>query len=176
MKRMWSLNQLRKIGQETEKDINTLVDADGNKVYEYFDGELIPEGAWLTSGLTFDALFIKAIRNFGELQFIVNFRATNNTESTITIANDKALAQFSIPSYLKEKVIAHNGHPTSENNQGSIAYCALFVSYVGGSFDTLRYANLINSAENILMYNEGGTISVNAGGARDFEARISLAI
>ena len=153
-----------------------IVDKDGHKVYEYFDGEITPNTDWSNSELTFDVVFIKAIRNYGELQFIANFRVTNETENNITINPDRNICRFSIPNYLKEKIIAHNGNPTSQVNQGSIAYCGLFISYTSGAFDTFRYVNFFNSQEQLCFYNEGGSITIPAGQSRDFEARISLAI
>ena len=57
MKRMWSKNELKKISQETQKDITTLVDADGHE--RFIEGDINIEtitgitkkyGKWSLSG------------------------------------------------------------------------------------------------------------------------------
>lgn len=131
-------------------------------------GSLIPTG-----------LFCKAVRNFKELQFILNVRLTNNTESNITITSDKRLCKFeNIPSEIRNKIYNHLG---IAGGDGSIAYCNLFVSNTQGTSDNSqmpRYANLYgySSPDYLTFYFEGGNIVIPAGESRDFEARISLAI
>lgn len=160
------------------KIFENIVDTDGNKVYEYFDAS-VSSGDWEQEGLTYVSTFIKVIRNFGELQFIFNCRITNSTDSSITIANDKRMCNFSgIPDYLKAKIYAHNGNNCSTPNQGSIAFCSLFISETAGgiSASNQRYANLYSSSNDLTFYNEGGAIVIASGSTLDFEARISLAI
>lgn len=133
-------------------------------------------------GLEFSGVFCKVVRNFNELQFIMNFRATNTTESAITIASDSRLCQFaSLGSEINSKIYAHNGQKVSElTSSESIAYTSLFVSKTNGAWSSAnmpRYANLLYAnGAGICMYNEGGALTIAGGESLDFEARISLAL
>lgn len=148
----------------------------GTNIKRYIDGNFNP--AWL-NGCTLVNSFIKAFLNCGELQFIANFRIANETENAITIGSDGQFAGYPIPAKYKKLIYAHNGNNCEQGAQGSIAYCALFISNTSGTYDAeltgKRFANLYHSGD-LFLFNEGGAIVVPAGKTFDFEARISLAV
>lgn len=130
-------------------------------------------------GLTEISTFIKVVRNFNELQFIMNFRVKNETGADVTVANDNPIVYFPVPAEYRAKIYAHNGNNCEAGNQGPIAMSQLFVTQTGGgvsSANTPRYVDLYHSGTNIYMYLEGGTVSITSGETLDFETRISLAL
>lgn len=147
---------------------------DGEPIFAEWNGTLMfPEG------IEVNASFCKVVRNFKELQFILNCRLTNTTETNITIVSDAQLAKFKLPDYLLAKIYGHDGVALKDRESNvSIAYSTLYISGTAGSYSAVKYCNLFYAYGNkeIRFYNEGSSITINANGTSDFECRISLAI
>lgn len=149
----------------------------GDNTSKQWDGSLVS-----VEGLEYTGVFCKAVRNFNEIQFIMNFRAANTTDSTISIGSDSRRCVFAnLGNDIYSKIYAHNGQKVSElTTSESIAYSSLFISNTNGSWSSAnmpRFINLIYiNGVGLAFYNEGGAITISAGQSLDFEARISLAI
>lgn len=94
MKRMWSKNELRKISQETQKDITTLVDAQGHERFIDFDGVGIEQ-----EGI--EVLYNKASLSGTHLLVVLALSVSNGT----TIAGDSVLTSFTIPQWILDKIV-----------------------------------------------------------------------
>ena len=177
MRRMFSLKQLEEIANEVSISNQQNIEKYGDLIKTWNGG--LTEIA----GLTFTGVYCKIVRNFNELQFIMNFRVSNSTDASITINADTKLCEFvKLPDELLTKIYAHSGLNLKElNANNSVAYASLFISQTGGAYDSEynpRYVNLyfIKSNERLAFYLEGGNVQISAGQTRDFEARISLAL
>ena len=154
----------------------------GNKISATYSGSFA--SSITSSGLTIVASFLKAVRNFNELQFIMNCRLANNTASDITISSDTQIVAYSLNSDLASKIYAHNGNAcNTATPQGSVAYTTLLITNTGGTISDLlsthfpRFVNLFHSGNHYFnFYSEGGSITIPANKTLDFEARISLAL
>ena len=167
-----SIIKINKNGEVVIK--KEIIDGIGTQLI--FDGEL---GSAL-SGLTVVASYVKAVVNYREIQFIFNCRLKNETESTITVANDSKLVDYELPAEIRNKIYAHNGNNCSTGSQGSVAYTHLFISQESGGYvsdHVNRFVNLFHHDDTKLsFFNEGGSVAISANTTRDLEARISLAL
>ena len=139
-------------------------------------------GSLDSTGLTLTGKYVKAVRNFNELQFIFNCRISNTSGSSITISDDSIFSSYFLPDDILSKIYGHNGVSVlnSESNI-SIAYSTLFISNTGGgpsSSNMPRYLSLfwIKASKEIRYYLAGGALTIADGQTLDFEARISLAL
>lgn len=135
----------------------------------------------VSSLFTISASYCKAVVNFRELQFIFNARITNNDTEAHNISDDTTICDFGVlPNEILTKIYGHNGNAcTPYSSVGSIAYAPLFISATTGtpiSASMPRYVNLFQNSGIMLMYIEGGSVSIPANTSYDFEVRISLAL
>lgn len=175
---MYSEKQILKVveDQSAEKGIKILKNILDNDSHPAFlELNIIDE---ITNTLTKTGKYFKCVRNFNELQCILNVRLENNTDATITIASDTRIASINLPKWLQEKIYAHTGYKLSELSANtSIATNMLYLTNTSGSLNSQnpKYINLYGTTEGLLtFFLEGGTIEVQANGKIDLEFRISL--
>lgn len=191
MKRMYSEQELIKATVEAIKSLDISVGSlkvDGNAVINgevsgdvigaVYDGS-IESNVTETLGLTVVSSFVKAVRNFNELQFIFNCRLKNETGDSVTIGTDTPLCRFrDVPDEIKNKIYMHDGNPVGSNGIGAIAATTLYLNDTGGTAKTYnpRYISLYAYSGLLMFYNEGGAFSLADDETVDLEARISLAL
>lgn len=174
MRRMFSKKQIENLSEET-----TIKTIEEEKVPSLQTEEYVGQFAGSES-LTIDASYIKSVRNYKELQFILNCRITNGTEESITLSSDTILCNFGVlPDEILEKIYGHSGKKLTEaTSNESVAYATLFVSQPAGVAASVnpKYVSLYfrKASKTLAFYLEGGNISISAAQSLDFEARISL--
>lgn len=134
---------------------------------------------WL-NGLTLENLYGKIVRSNGILYIVISGRLKNETENSISTYSPSAITDvFKIPEEIGSKIYRKDGTNITQSavNGDNITGASIKISSASNGGIESKICNIYSSVANyISVYasDNTGSITVNAGGSRDFDMRVFL--